>query len=313
MTTTSFAHRALVYETVEQQADVLAPLIEQALDTGESVVAVLDRPCLDQLHDRIGPRFADRIRVEVHSPVEIYQHPARTLSSIVDLVRSRIATGGGATVVGETHLGHPLMDHRTWAQVEAVVNDVLGSLPVTLVCSYHRHRTAEFLTSAEHTHPEIYLDGQLRPSRGFVEPTDYLTRHQPAPADPPPHARTLALHGPPDLRDIRQQAATAATAAGLARAQVEDFVLAVAELSTNSVEHGHGPCRMLLWNDLGEVGCDITNSGGFTNPLRGFAPPTPTQPRGRGLYLARQLCDSVTLWADGDQVRVQARLGRAVP
>lgn len=44
--------------------------------------------------------------------------------------------------------------------------------------------------------------------------------------------------------------------------------------------------------------------------LPGLRPPEPTGERGRGVFLARRLCDLVHLWTGPDGTRVRVESGR---
>ena len=59
----------------------------------------------------------------------------------------------------------------------------------------------------------------------------------------------------------------------------------------------------------GELVCEVQDSGAIALPLIGLAPPHPSQARGRGTWIARQLCDSLHVWRapDGTHVRLLSR------
>lgn len=302
-------HRALLFDSIEQQADVLAPVIEHALDTDQPVFAVLDTPCIDGLRDRLGSRRMSSERLAVLRPTEVYLHPARALTEFVQLIRTHTADGQRVTLIGEPAFESPLMDRPAWAHAESVLNAAVGELPVTIVCAYHRRdRPAEILASAARTHPEVYIDGKLCCSPGYLEPAEFMAAQQPELSVAPPGAPAMVLAGPHDLRHIRRLVARIGIDAGLTGGQVEDFVLAVGELATNSVEHGSDPRQVVVWAGADDVVCEVVNRGAFGDPFRGLIPPDPGQPRGRGVFMARQICDSVQLWTDETQVRVQARM-----
>jgi anti-sigma regulatory factor (Ser/Thr protein kinase) len=79
---------------------------------------------------------------------------------------------------------------------------------------------------------------------------------------------------------------------------VQDAVFAVNELATNSVEHGPGHGILRLWSgDTGFV-CEVVGPAPIGPSLLGLVPPTNDQRRGRGLWMARRLCDHVHVWTD---------------
>jgi anti-sigma regulatory factor (Ser/Thr protein kinase) len=95
----------------------------------------------------------------------------------------------------------------------------------------------------------------------------------------------------------------------LAAEPTEELVLAVNELATNSVRHGGGRGRLLLWRETDMLVCEIQDSGQIDDPLIGRSPPAPNQHTGRGLWLVHQLCDLVQIHSStaGTAVRVHKR------
>ena len=83
-------------------------------------------------------------------------------------------------------------------------------------------------------------------------------------------------------------------------------MLAVNELASNSVEHGPGAGVLRLWVD-GDSGlvAEITDRGRLTDAFPGMVRPSTSGPRGRGLWLASELCDVMEVWNDdGTVIRV---------
>jgi anti-sigma regulatory factor (Ser/Thr protein kinase) len=84
---------------------------------------------------------------------------------------------------------------------------------------------------------------------------------------------------------------------GLAGQRLDDFVLAVNEMMTNAVRHAGGSGALTLWCQDETLHCEVTDEGpGIPRDQLGnrLAPPALAF-NGRGLWLARQLCDSVTI------------------
>ncbi|GAA3346254.1 hypothetical protein GCM10020358_56580 [Amorphoplanes nipponensis] len=75
------------------------------------------------------------------------------------------------------------------------------------------------------------------------------------------------------------------------------FVLAINEVITNAVLHAGGQGRIVLWSTGSAVHCTVTDSGpGIPEQYR--RPPTVPEAfevGGRGIWLAHQLCDEVTM------------------
>jgi serine/threonine-protein kinase RsbW len=116
-------------------------------------------------------------------------------------------------------------------------------------------------------------------------------------AEPPAAPLLTEAFGFADLAATRHAVARHAAAAGLTGQRLEDFVLAVNEILTNAVRHADGGGWLRLWCVGGRLLCEVTDSGhGIPAELIDVEPPPITlAPGGRGLWIARQLCDELTV------------------
>jgi serine/threonine-protein kinase RsbW len=114
------------------------------------------------------------------------------------------------------------------------------------------------------------------------------------------------------IRELRYAVSRCAATAGLAGDLLDDYVLAVNELVTNAVRHGCGAGLLRLWLDEDRLVCEVTDNGdGITRrDADGRRRPAPHVAGGWGLWLARQLSDSMTVvtGGGGTSVRVTAAL-----
>ncbi|MEO3871651.1 ATP-binding protein [Nonomuraea sp. B12E4] len=96
---------------------------------------------------------------------------------------------------------------------------------------------------------------------------------------------------------LRRAVAEHAAYEGLSGRHLEDFVLAVNEITTNAVVHGGGHGRLRLWSYDGRLWCEVADQGPGLPPgwMSGLGPPAGYEFRGRGLWLARMLCDQITI------------------
>ena len=99
-----------------------------------------------------------------------------------------------------------------------------------------------------------------------------------------------------DLVEVRHRVERWCAGNGLADQALYWFVVAVNEITTNAVRHGGGRGALRLWRTDNHVHCQVTDHGpGIPADQDGLVRPSPFQLGGRGLWLARQGCESVTL------------------
>jgi serine/threonine-protein kinase RsbW len=112
---------------------------------------------------------------------------------------------------------------------------------------------------------------------------------------------------------IRHAVARTAGSVGLRGQRLEDFVLAVNEIVTNAVRHAGGHGRLRLWLHGGSLRCEVADEGmGIPKDhLNGYELPPSFAVSGRGLWLARHLCDLLTVQTgpDGTKITLCAAVG----
>jgi serine/threonine-protein kinase RsbW len=115
-----------------------------------------------------------------------------------------------------------------------------------------------------------------------------------------------------DLPAVRRAIGSFALDAGLSVSLTDELVLAVNEITTNAVVHGRPPTSVRAWQTGGEVVVEVTDTGvGFRDALVGRHLPPAESRSGRGLWLARQLCDSLEVSSDATGCTVTLRAGSA--
>ena len=65
------------------------------------------------------------------------------------------------------------------------------------------------------------------------------------------------------------------------------------ELATNSLKHGSGEMVLRIWVERDSLVCEVRDHGRITDPMIGRATPAREDERGRGVWMANQLCDLV--------------------
>lgn len=125
---------------------------------------------------------------------------------------------------------------------------------------------------------------------------------------PPVHVKELSFSAE-DLGTVRRVLSDWSSQELLGTGAREELVLAVNELTTNSVRYGGGRGRMLLWREQDTLLCEVQDAGHIEDPLIGHSRPSPEQHTGRGLWLVHELCDLVQIRssAKGTAIRVHKR------
>jgi serine/threonine-protein kinase RsbW len=113
-------------------------------------------------------------------------------------------------------------------------------------------------------------------------------------ASPVQSPRSLDLAA--GLIGTRELVRSAADEAELPPDRVAGVVLAAHEVAMNALTHGLGQGAVRVWTASGELVCEVEDHGpGLVDPLVGSEQPATHQARGRGLWIARQLCDRVEI------------------
>jgi anti-sigma regulatory factor (Ser/Thr protein kinase) len=114
-----------------------------------------------------------------------------------------------------------------------------------------------------------------------------------------------------DLHDVRALIAATATAGGLSPSRTNDLVVAASELAANSILHGGGRGLATVWGEEGAVFVEVADAGTITDPSVGRVRPDPASEHGRGLYIANQLCDEVSIDSTATGTRIRLRMDGA--
>jgi serine/threonine-protein kinase RsbW len=131
-------------------------------------------------------------------------------------------------------------------------------------------------------------------------------------------ARGFDVHS---ISTVRHEIVAHAPALGLAEPYLSDFILAVNEVTSNAVRHGGGKGRLRMWQSLVNLVCEVDDNGAATASAPAdlarrtralfnqfsrsdLVNPPANAEGGRGLWLARRLCDTVSITATAAGTRV---------
>lgn len=302
-------HDAFLYGSDEQLVTAMVPFLQEGLTRGDAAAAVTTPGNLALLRDRLG---ADA-HVGYVEAADWYVRPAAAIAQFDAAIRELI--DGGAPhlrVVGELPFGSTLGEHASWNRYEAIVNEAFKRAPLWVVCLYDTRALPEqLIEAARRTHPTLLEARRRRQSADYVEPA-VLLGQIPEPGIPVAGPPRLQLRIDGDPRGWRHSLAGAVEAEALPRGRAEEFLIAVGEVVANALGHGHGLAELTLWSTNDGVVCAVHDDGpGLDDPFAGYLPPgNDDAAQGMGLWVARQLSDSLAIQSGADGTTVRLGIGR---
>lgn len=307
-----FAHRAAIYTRQAELVDIAVPLIEQARRRGSAVVLIVAASTERLIREATG---ADEL-VRLAPPEPELRRSGQTVATRrARKLRELTDRDGPIVVIAQHDPDMGLLDGPTWVETDAAMNIALTTMPVTMTCLYRDPLDPVLAAAARWNHPLwVRDDGSVAENPDHREPAEVLNACPAGAPSPLGTADRELTFTPWQLTDLRVAVGEAARAAGLSHERADDFVLAVNEVAGNAVEHGSGTGLLQLWLRPRLLTCEVHDSGVLGNPLPGMRPPHASEHRGRGVWIARQLCDLLHVWADhdGTHVRLQTAWGSNV-
>ena len=312
----SGTHRALIGASDAALVDGAVAFVQAGIDRGEPVVVA----CTEVTTELLQKALADRPEVVWVDWDDVYDNgPAAAITAVRRLgERYRVDGVPVVRLVLEPFAGPDPDTWREWQRYDAVLDhqlheaELLGDDPLQVLCLCDTRRVPEPLVAAARaTHPFLQVDGEEQSNPDHVDAEEYLLG-LPVPAEPLESTEPLLrADGVRDLRGLRRdltQRATDATLPPGSGPALEDFLLAVDEMTTNALRHGRPPVDLRLWAGEKRLVCTITDHGaGLQDPFIGYGPAhgADLSLGGMGLWLARQLCDHVDITTAEDGVRVR--------
>lgn len=306
--TARLTHQALPFAGDDELVGAVASVAGQALQRGQPVLAVFPDDLNDRIRHRIGAG-ADALDVLPYDTC--YDVPPRALARFVDAVCGYVADGFRPTLVGGSMLvPREPSDVLPWMHMEAVLNDALADVDAHLLCCHPRSGLDTWASDAAlSTHPSVLVDGATVPNDGYMTPSAFLAAHPEPPGPPLGDPVAAIVFDRVTLRSTRLLVAEHAARVGLAAPRCDELTVAVNEAVTNTVEHGPGTGTLRIWAGRGLLTCEVHDTGRIAEPYLGLMPPPPTSPRGRGLWLIRQLPDRTRLWSDDTGTTIRMTMG----
>jgi anti-sigma regulatory factor (Ser/Thr protein kinase) len=300
-----FRHEAMLYEGEHGFMEEALPFLREGIARDEPALVAVAPERIALLREALGPRDARHVRFE--DMRRIGANPAR----IIPAWHEFVTRSGGRPLRG---IGEPVWAERSAAELaechrhESLLNVAFADAPdFRLLCPYDTAALDPLVVEeARRSHPLVSERGRVGES-GCFHGLEAAAEPCSAPLPPAPAwADELAIDAR-GLPVVRAAVTRHAVRAGLAPGRIEDLVLAVNELATNSVVHGGGCGVLRVWRaDSGALVCEVRDDGTLADPLAGRRRPG-DETGGCGLWLVNQLCDLVqqrTPAGGGNVVRV---------
>ena len=301
----TFRHEALLYAGEVEFLTATLPFIREGVAADEPVLVVVSAAKIGLLRSALG-RDADRVAFA--DMADVGANPARIIPAWRDFVAANDVARRRARGIGE-----PVWAGRTEAELvecqrhETLLNLAFAGVPAWwLLCPYDTGALGpEVLEEARRSHPHVSERGVATASpsyRGLEQAAAPFAAPLPEPPGQPPELGFAEG----SLAQLRALVSRHAAAAGLDQERTADLVLAVGELSANSLRHGGGRGTLRIWREDGALVCEVRDAGRIEDPLAGRRRPPLDRDGGRGLWLVNQLCDLVQLrtFPSGTVVRV---------
>src|SRR6266566_5099133 len=148
----------------------------------------------------------------------------------------------------------------------------------------------------------------LWPGRTDAETAEVM-KHEALAELPAPPATAEFIAYRSRLHPVRALVGRHAARAGLAAERCADLILAVSEVTANTLAHTAGGGTAHIWTSGREVICQVHDGGWITDPMAGRKRPPPDSD-GQGLWVVNHLCDLVEMRSGpaGTTTRLHFRL-----
>jgi len=191
---------------------------------------------------------------------------------------------------------------------EALMNLAFASSPATIVCPYDTGALApSAVGGAEHTHPALVRNGRTESAAGYAGRGVVPAECENALPRPPANAEEIGYEA--SLRPVRQVVASHAVALEMADERITNLVIAVGEITANTLRHTRAGGTFWVWHTAEEIICQVQDQGWITDPLAGRQRRSP-EDSGHGLWVVNQVCDLVEIrssQAAGTIIRLHMR------
>jgi anti-sigma regulatory factor (Ser/Thr protein kinase) len=304
----AFHHEAVFYEGDDQFVDRCLGFIHDGLARNEPVLVMVGGRKLELLRAALGSRAAE---VQLANMEAVGRNPARIIPAWSRFVAENAGTGGGMRGIGE-----PIWAERTPSELsecqlhESLINLAFATADdFRLICPYDTAALPEdVIAEARRSHPVISHAGMEKVSHDYCGLDKAAARFSEALDEPPAETEELRVTLSA-LRAARGLVWRRADAAGLGE-RAEDFMLAVNEVLSNSLQHAGEGGTLRVWADADGLVCEVRDRGHIAHPLIGREEPPIGQIGGHGMWLVNLVCDLVQVRSSEQGSTIRMRMNR---
>jgi len=304
----AFRHTALLYSGPDEFVERITEFIRDGLDLAEPVLVLVIAPKIELLRDQLGPRADEVLWGDM---AEMGRNPGRIISRWREFLDGH--SGRGRRVRG---IGEPIWAERSAEELveaqrhESLINLAFIGAPAWVLCPYDvAALDPVVIDEAFRSHPFVTSGGVDGYSETYRELEEIGRPFAHPLSDPDASHEGIGLTTL-GLSAMRHLVTTRAAQFGLTAKRVEDLVLAVNEVATNSLRHGKGASRLRLWTTADAFICEVADEGGIDVPLAGRRRPSAGEDSGYGLWMANELCDLVEMRSFESGAVVRLRMNR---
>jgi anti-sigma regulatory factor (Ser/Thr protein kinase) len=315
-----FAHTALIIGSDEDLRTGLVPQLRRSLGSGERVMMVVSEHTATVIRTELGPMSAG---LEWGDQSAFYRRLGMAFEAFRRHLAQRHAAGSRVHVIAEPDLirGHtvdtPVDRVAAYLSYEAMCNQVYAPYGSAVTCIWNRrHHTASILDGVRQVHNYALTASGRVPNLDYIRPVDYLAGagHSASQTLPPHRDIELHLVNGGQLHLLHAVVRPWAAEHRFDARAADDVILAVSEVTTNGLVHGAVPVHVCGWHRGDTLIVQVDDAGGRPiPPTAGFCPPREdSSVGGRGLWLARQLADVVTVHTTAGRSTVRLYFPREV-
>lgn len=293
-----------VYRSSDELAQSLAPVLRAHLEAGQRVVVNIRGEQIAPLSATLGDAAG---RIEWTDTYAWVPHPARRLHAIEELIeKQRSPASQGVLFVGECAWPRsPVALVREWERFDVVLSETLTGAPASMLCLYDASMLApSIIERARLTHPQ-HGCGRTIANPRFTDTVNALNGLAPQDLEVPERAPRLSHVK--EARAARVFVSECLKHTDLRYDQRDDLVVVTSELVANSLKATADEISVAVWESDDGVAVQVDDDGqGINDPFAGYHRPVREATSGRGLWMARQLCDVIEISSRPHRTAVRA-------